>query len=142
MTGSGGSTGAKPTYDEVKAWIDAYKAANPGNGGKLWDVIPPAAAIGVKTGAEIAADPAAQRLRSICGKDQLPVIPLIAWEYGGSDHQWINPQASALVYCVYIPVNPGTPNWTFDPATSTTTADVYVLFRIKTRAKTRLVRIR
>jgi hypothetical protein len=120
-SGTGGSTGTGPTYDEVKSWIEAYKAAHPGNGGKDWD-------INAKTPAQLAADPDAQRLQSLCGTDQLPVIPLIAWEYGGSDHQWINPQASALVYCVYIPVNPGTPNWKYDPTSGTTTADMYVLF--------------
>jgi len=119
--GTGGSSGGSPTYDEVKAWVDAYKAGHPGRGGKDWDVT-------MKTPAELAADPDAQRLRSLCGKDQLPVIPSIAWEYGGSDHQWINPAASALVYCVYIPVNPGTSHWNFDAATGDTTADMYVLF--------------
>jgi hypothetical protein len=54
------------------------------------------------------------------------VIPSIAWEYGGNDHPWINPAASALVYCVYIPVNPSTNHWTY--AANHVTADVYLLF--------------
>ena len=68
------------------------------------------------------------QLRSICGKDQLPVIPLLAWEYGGVDHSWINPQASALVYCVYIPVSPSSSHWKYDAATDHVTADVYVKY--------------
>jgi hypothetical protein len=56
------------------------------------------------------------------------VIPLLAWEYGGSDHAWINPDAAALVYCVYVPVNPGTDHFNFDAASGKTTADMYVLF--------------
>jgi hypothetical protein len=74
------------------------------------------------------ADPDAMRLRAICGQDQLPVIPLLAWEYGGADHAWINPQASALVYCVYLPVNPPSAHWRYDPMTMNVTADLYVLF--------------
>jgi hypothetical protein len=118
--GSGGSTATSLTHDEVKALVETYKAAHPGNGGKDWD-------INANYPAQ-PADPDGQRLRALCGADQLPVIPSIAWEYGGSDHQWINPQASALVYCVYVPVNPGTSHWSFDAATGTTTADMYVLF--------------
>jgi hypothetical protein len=87
---SGGNGSSSPSYDEAKQWIDAYKAAHPGQGGKDWD-------INAKTSAEIAADPAAQQLLSLCGKDERPVIPELAWEYGGMDHSWINPQASALV---------------------------------------------
>jgi hypothetical protein len=117
---SGGST-TGPTHDQVKAWVDAYRMAHPGNGGKDWD-------INAKTPAQVAADPAAQQLLALCGKDQRPVIPLLAWEYGGLDHQWINPQASALVYCVYIPVKPSTPNWTYDAAMDHIVADVYVRF--------------
>jgi hypothetical protein len=114
-------TGAGLTADQVKAWVEAYKAAHPGNGGKDWD-------INAKTAAQIAADPDAQRLLSVCGSDERPVIPLIAWEYGGSDHQWINPAASALVYCVYIPVKPSSAHWRYDAATDRVTADVYVRF--------------
>jgi hypothetical protein len=119
MGGAGGAGG--PTYDQVKAWVDAYKAAHPGNGGKDWD-------INAKTPAQVAADPAAQQLLAICGPGQRPVIPLLAWEYGGSDHQWINPQASALVYCVYIPANPSTAHWQYDSAADHVTADVHVRF--------------
>jgi hypothetical protein len=121
--GSGGcSSGAtSPTAGDVKAWAEAYKAAHPGNGGKDWD-------INAKTPAEIAADPAAQQLLAICAKDQRPVIPILAWEYGGSDHPWINPQASAVAYCVYTPVNPSTPEWSYDAAAMRVTADVYVRF--------------
>jgi hypothetical protein len=105
----------------VRAWAEAYKAAHPGNGGKDWD-------INARTPAQIASDPAAQQLFSVCGPGQRPVIPLLAWEYGGADHSWINPAASALVYCVYIPVNPSSPHWRYDMATDRVTADVYVRF--------------
>jgi hypothetical protein len=53
---------------------------------------------------------------------------MLAWEYGGADHSWINPSASALVYCVYIPVSPGTSHWQYDMVADHVTADVYVLF--------------
>ena len=76
---------------------------------------------------EIAADPAAQQLLDLCGPDQRPVIPEIAWEYGGNDHPWINPGASAIVYCVYIPVDPSTDHWSYDSVADHVTADVYVL---------------
>ncbi|MCB9555592.1 MAG: hypothetical protein H6707_05760 [Deltaproteobacteria bacterium] len=114
-------TGGAPTHDQVKAWAQAYKKAHPGNGGKDWDII-------AKTPAQLANDPDAQRLLSICGPDQRPVIPLLAWEYGGADHPWINPQASALVYCVYIPVNPSSSHWRYLAAVDHVTAHVYVLF--------------
>jgi hypothetical protein len=102
--------------------VTGYRAAHPGNGGKDWD-------INAKTPAQVAADPAAQRLLALCGKDQRPVIPLLAWEYGGADHQWIKPEASALVYCVYTPVKPSTANWAYQPPPADhVTADVYVRF--------------
>jgi len=118
---SGGSGGAGPSFDQVKAWVDAYKAAHPGNGGKDWD-------LNAKTPAQLAADPDARQLLSLCGPDQRPVIPLLAWEYGGSDHRWIKPEASPLVICVYTPVKVGTAHWQYDPARDRVTADVYVLF--------------
>src|SRR6185436_14804182 len=52
--------------------------------------------------------------------------PQMAWEYGGNDHPWGLPEASALFYCVYIPVNPNSPNWQYDPAMDHVTADVYI----------------
>jgi hypothetical protein len=107
-----------PSYADVKAWVEAYKAAHRGRD----------ADINAKSPDEIARDPAAQRLLSICGKSQRPVIPLVAWEYGGSDHPWKNPQAGALVYCVYTPMNPPTPNWSYDARRDHVIADVYVLF--------------
>ncbi len=110
-----------PSFEEVKAWIEAYKAAHPGSRGKDAD-------INAKTPAQIAADPAAQRLLSLCGRDQRPVIPLLAWEYGGFDHPWKNPQASALVYCVHTPVKDASPNWQYDAAQDHITVDVYVKF--------------
>jgi hypothetical protein len=113
--------GAAPTFDQVKEWVVAYRAANPGRGGKDWD-------LNAKSPAQIAADPAAQRLLSICGPHQRPVIPLLAWEYGGFDHQWVDPAASALVYCVYTPVAQPSSHWRFDEADSRIIADVYVLF--------------
>jgi hypothetical protein len=117
---NGGST-STPTFEQVKQWVLAYKAANPGRGGKDWDIT-------AKTPAQIAADPAAQRLLSLCGPDQRPIIPLLAWEYGGADHRWINPEAGALVYCVYTPVGKPSSNWRYDAATRRVTADVYVKF--------------
>lgn len=48
-------TNSAPTYEEVKGWITAYKAAHPGRDGKDWD-------INKKKPSEIAADPAAQQL--------------------------------------------------------------------------------
>ena len=120
-SGAGGSASGVPSFAQVKEWIDAYKAAHPGNGGKDWD-------INAKTTADIAGDPAAAQLLALCGKDQRPVIPLLAWEYGGADHPWINPDASALVYCVYVPVSSPTSNFSYDAAADHVTADVYVLF--------------
>jgi len=113
--------GSAPTFDQVKEWVVAYRAAHPGRGGKDWD-------INAKSPADIAADPAAQRLLSICGPDQRPVIPLLAWEYGGFDHQWVDAAGSALVYCVYIPVAKPSSHWRFDEANNRIVADVYVLF--------------
>ncbi len=109
------------TADQVRAWIEAYKGAHPGNKGKDWD-------INAKSPAQIAADPAARQLLSICGNNQRPVIPLMAWEYGGADHQWIKPQASALVYCVHTPVKTPSANWQYDAARELITADVSVRF--------------
>lgn len=110
-----------PTFKEVKVWVEAYKAAHPGHGGRDWD-------INSKSPAEIAAEPDTKRLLSICGPDQRPVIPLLAWEYGGSDHRWKNPDASALVYCVYTPVKRRSSNWRYDAAQDHVVADVYVKF--------------
>jgi hypothetical protein len=124
-TGSDAATGldrgGSPTAAQVAAWVSAYKAAHPGNGGKDWD-------INAKTPAQLAADPAAQQLLSLCGPDQRPVIPLLAWEYGGADHSWITPAASALVYCVYVPVKTPTSSWSYDTGRDRVTADVYILF--------------
>ena len=114
-----GST--SPSYEEVKGWIEAYKAAHPGNRGKDSD-------LNAKSPAQIAADPAAQQLLAICGKDQRPVIPLLAWEYGGSDHPWRQPQVSALVYCVYTPVETPSPNWRYVAANDHIIADVSIKF--------------
>src|SRR5207253_566401 len=77
--GAGGAAGS-PTADDVRKWADAYRAAHPGNGGKDWDIISCCGGAS-RSAASLASDPAAQQLRSICGKDQLPVIPLLAWEY-------------------------------------------------------------
>jgi hypothetical protein len=114
--------GAAPaSFEQVKQWVETYKAAHPGNRGKDWD-------INAKTPGQIAADPAVQRLLSLCGTDQRPVIPLLAWEYGGFDHQWINPGKSALVYCVHTPVRNPSSHWRYDSAKDEVTADVYVKF--------------
>lgn len=120
-TDAGGSGVDSVTAEEVSTWIADYKASHPGNGGKDWD-------INAKTPAEIAADPDAQRLLSLCGKGQRAVIPELAWEYGGGDHQWIDPESSPLVMCVYIPVSPDSEHWQYDAASDHVTADVYVLF--------------
>ncbi|MBI5500387.1 MAG: hypothetical protein HY907_09100 [Deltaproteobacteria bacterium] len=113
-----GCTSGTPTYDEVAGWVAEYDAAHPGSEGDINRLTP----------AEVAADPEAARLLALCGADQRPVIPSLAWEYGGASHAWINPEASALVYCVYTPVSPSTDHWTYDGAADHVTADVYVLF--------------
>ena len=105
----------------MRTSILAYKDAHPGNGGKDWDIT-------FKSRAEVDADPDLARLLGLCGIDRRPVIPLLAWEYGGSDHPWISPDSSALVYCGYGPVAPSTDNWSYDPATAHVVADVYILF--------------
>jgi hypothetical protein len=74
------------------------------------------------------ADANAKRLLELCGAGQVPVIPKLAWEYGGNDHAWINSGQSALVYCAYIPVAPSSANWKYDAAADHVTADVYLLF--------------
>jgi hypothetical protein len=120
--GGGGDGGASgPSADDVKMWVDEWKAGHPGNGGKDWD-------INTRTADEIAADPKLARLVGLCGAAQRPVIPLIAWEYGGADHPWIHPEASALVYCVYVPVVPSTAHWAYDANADQVTADLYVKF--------------
>jgi hypothetical protein len=116
-TGGTGGTGG-PTAADAATWIADYKAAHPGAAGD----------INAMTPAQIAADPAAQQLIDLCGPDQRPVIPELAWEYGGANHAWINPSASALVYCVYIPVNPDSEHWQYDPVADAVTVDVYVKF--------------
>src|SRR5262245_2061198 len=110
-----------PSYDQVKQWIAEYKAKHPGRGGKDWD-------FNHKSAEEIASDPDTHRLCSLCGPDQRPAIPELAWEYGGSDHRWQKPQAAALVYCVYTPVAKPTSHWRYDEAANRVEADVYVLF--------------
>jgi hypothetical protein len=99
--------------------VAAYKAAHPGNGGKDWD-------INKLKPEQLASDPQAQKLLALCGEGQRPIYPQLAWEYGGKDHGWIEPQQSALVYCVYIPANPSTAHWSYDPKADRVTADVYV----------------
>ena len=111
----------RPTYSQVKTWVADYKRAHPGHGGKDWD-------INAKTPKQLASDPAARRLLAICGRHRRPIIPLIAWEYGGNDHKWIKSTASALVYCVYTPVRRATAHWFYRASTDHVTADVYVLF--------------
>jgi hypothetical protein len=115
------------TADQVRQWAEAYRKAHPGNGGKDRDIIGCCDGAS-RTPAALAADSAAQQLRAICGMDQLPVIPLLAWEYGGGDHPWISPEASALVYCVHVPTRTPSPGWQYDPARRRVTADVRLLF--------------
>jgi hypothetical protein len=109
---------AMPSVDDVQTWIEDYATTHPGQTG---DIL-------AKTPAEIAADPDAQRLRALCGKDQLPVIPQLVWEYGGGDHAWIHPEQSAAVYCVYLPVASASAHWQYDAAKDHVTADVYLLY--------------
>jgi hypothetical protein len=119
------SSPAPGAADQVRVQVAAYRKAHTGNGGKDWDV-------NAKTAGEIAKDPAAQKLLALCGKDQRPVIPWLAWEYGGNDHQWIHPEKSALVYCVYTPVKKSTADWSdhwkYSAAKNHVTADLYVRF--------------
>jgi hypothetical protein len=117
--GSANGTAPGVACDRIQSLAEAYKVAHPGNGGKDWD-------INAKSSAQLAADPEAQRLLSICGKDERPVIPLLAWEYGGGDHSWINPQASAVAYCVAVPVHPDSAHWQYDAMADHVTADVSV----------------
>jgi hypothetical protein len=115
------SSGSSATADEVRTSVLAYKAAHPGRGGKDWD-------INAKTSAELDADAEATALLGLCGEGRRPVIPLIAWEYGGNDHPWIAPEASALVYCDATPIVPSTSSWSYDAGNDQVTADVEVLF--------------
>ena len=110
-----------PSYEQVKEWIRAYRAAHPGRGGKDWD-------INAKPAAVAAAEPDTTRLLALCGPNQRPVIPMLAWEYGGSDHRWQNPEDAALVYCVCTPVKKATSSWSYDASRDRVTADVSVLF--------------
>jgi hypothetical protein len=118
--GAGGVGGAAAplSFEDAQELIDTYAAAHPGMDGD----------INAKTPEQIAADPDAQRLLSLCGEGQRPVIPVLVWEYGGGSHAWINPEASALVYCVYIPVMPSSESWQYDEVEDHVTADVYVLY--------------
>jgi hypothetical protein len=109
------------TYEQVKEWVRAYKAAHPGRGGKDWDV-------NSKSAEQIAAEPDTKRLLSVCGPNQRPVIPMLAWEYGGSDHRWQNPEDAALVYCVCTPVKKATSSWSYDRSRDRVTSDIYVKF--------------
>ncbi len=119
--------GQRPSAAELQQWIDDYKSTHSGNGGKDWDIIGCCGGAS-RTEQELQNDADAVRLRSICGPGQLPVIPQLAWEYGGNDHQWINPGASALAYCVYIPAPPGASHWQYDANTDHVNADLYVLY--------------
>ena len=111
----------RPTYEQVRQWIGEYKASHRGNGGKDWD-------INAKTPEQIASEPDTKRLCELCGPDQRPVFPELAWEYGGSDHPWESPENAPLVYCVYTPQATPTAHWRFDEGRKRVTAHVYVLF--------------
>lgn len=108
-----------PTCEELPEFITQFKMSHSGNGGTDWD-------INAMTPAEVAADPEAQALLALCGDDQRPVIPELAWEYGGGDHEWISPEASAIYYCVYTPVDPSTKHWSFDEVAQLVEADVTI----------------
>jgi len=120
--GAGGSGEPPPSapmsFAQTQEAIEAYASAHPGMDG---DIL-------VKTPQQLAADPEAQALLGVCGEGALPVIPRLAWEYGGGDHAWIDPDASALVYCVYMPTAPSSGHWSYDAAKDRVTADVFVLF--------------
>jgi hypothetical protein len=113
-----GSGRSGVTAAQVNSWARHYRANHPGK----------ARDINAKTRSQLASDPAARRLISICGKHQRPVIPILAWEYGGNDHPWIRPGAAALAYCVYTPVKRNTSHWRYSRAKDHVTADVYVRF--------------
>lgn len=109
-----------PSCEELPAFIAAFKEAHAGNGGTDWD-------INAMTPEQVAADPDAQTLLALCdAPDERPVIPQLAWEYGGGDHQWISPESSAIYYCVYTPVEPSTEHWSFDQAAQLVEADVTI----------------
>lgn len=46
----------------------------------------------------------------------------------GFDHPWIGPELSPLVFCLYIPVVPGTVHGSYDVGTERVTADSWLLF--------------
>jgi hypothetical protein len=106
------ATSQRPSYRTVRGWVDSYRKAHPGKSGDINAVGP--------------ADSTGRRLLKVCGSDRRPVIPRLAWEYGGHDHAWIHTGRSALVYCVYTPVKPSTSHWRL--RRGDVTADVYVLF--------------
>ncbi|MFL5823007.1 MAG: hypothetical protein ACJ764_06150 [Solirubrobacteraceae bacterium] len=113
---SSGRTNA--SFAQVKSWARHYYSTHSGRNRD----------INAKTSSQLASDPAARRLISTCGKNERPVFPILAWEYGGSDHPWIHPGASALVYCVFIPVRRNTAHWRYNRSKGRVTADVYVRF--------------
>ena len=117
-SGSGSSSECTVSADAARTCIIEYKTAHPGQDGD----------INAKTAAQIAADPKAQALLALCPNDQRPVIPLLAWEYGGADHPWISPEVSALVYCVYIPAAADNSGWQYDAAMDRVTADTSIRF--------------
>jgi len=109
---------APSSFEETRRAIEDYAAAHPGMEG---DIL-------AKTELQLASDPEARALRELCGEGALPVIPQLVWEYGGGDHAWIDPAASALVYCVYIPTPQPSEHWSYDAGMDHVTADVFVLF--------------
>jgi hypothetical protein len=113
--------GPFPTRADVVSWVADFKETHSGNDGRDWDIL-------ALSEEEVAADPDAARLLALCGPGQVPVIPEIAWEYGGSDHAWINPEVSPLVFCDYVPVAPGTAHWNYEAGTDLVTADTWLLF--------------
>lgn len=116
---SGGPTDV-PSCADLPAFIAAFKESHSGNGGTDWD-------INAMTPEQVANDPDAQTLLALCDEgDERPVIPQLAWEYGGGDHQWISPESSAIYYCVYTPVNPSTEHWSFDEGAQLVEADVTI----------------
>lgn len=109
---------APMSFEDAQQAIEDWSAAHPGMDG---DIL-------TKTPQQLAADPAAQALYDLCGEGAVPVIPQLVWEYGGASHAWVNPEMSALVYCVYLPVVPNSEHWTYDAADDHVSVDVFVLF--------------
>jgi hypothetical protein len=119
-TGTPGGGSGNATYDQISALVNSYAASHPGASGDVT----------VKTDAQLATDSAARQLVDVCGPGQRPVYPKLAIDYGaaGGDIPWVNPQAAALVYCVYIPTAQAGEHWSYNSSTGRVKADMYIKF--------------